>query len=449
MKNITIIILLAIIGLCSSCEKFLEAKPNQKLAVPATAHDLRLMLDTYSIINNGMPITVETMSDNYYVTNTDLSGLANQLMRNLYTWQRDETANSEWTNVYKSIYYTNVVLDEWKKLGLEGGQEAAAVKGSAMALQAFYYYMLAQLFAVPYQASADAPWGLSLRYDADFSKAITRASVHETYNTIIQLLKQSLPLLPAQEPLKTRPTKAMAYGLLARTYLLTKNYAQAQLYADSALLYNNRLINFNTLNANANAPFARFNGEVVFHARTSTTPILSPAIAKIDSNLYRSYDKDDLRKTMYFKLNANGTVSFKGDYDGSGTSSGYVFWGLVTDELYLIRAECLARQGMYVLAMETLNYLLITRWKSGSFIALSAANAEDALNIILRERRKELLFRGTRWSDLRRLRDEPQVVEPVRVVNGDTIRLMSNSNKYTLPIPYTIINQSEMAQNPL
>ena len=442
--------LLAGIGIFTSCEKFLDAKPNQKLAVPATAQDLRLILDTYSVMNNGLPITVETMADNFYVTNTDLNGIANQLMRNLYTWQRDETANSEWTNTYKSIYYTNVVLDELKKLGVPESGEGAAVKGSALCLQAFYYYLLAQVFAMPYEPGQDSPYGLAIRKDADFSTAITRATVHETYFTIIRLLKEALPLLPIQETLKTRPTKVMAYGMLAKIYLLSKNYAQAQLYADSALQYNSKLINFNSLNANANAPFARFNEEVIFHARSSTTPILGPAIAKIDSNLYGSYHNNDLRKKIYFKLNTNGSVAFKGDYDGSGTSSGYVFWGLVTDELYLIRAECLARQGRYAAAMETLNQLLVTRWKTGSFVPLTATSAREALQLIFLERRKELLFRGTRWSDLRRFRDESEFsVQPVRVVNGDTIKLGQNSNRYALPIPYTILNQSEMFQNPL
>ncbi len=448
MKKIKILMLTVLMGICASCEKFLDVKPDQKLAVPATINDLRLILDTYVNMNNGYPVIVETMADNYYVSSTELNGLSNQLMRNVYQWQRDETANTEWTGMYMRVYYTNVVLEELKKLKIEN--DYAAVKGSAMTLQAYFYFVLAQIFAVPYQEAQDLPFGLPIRVDPDFNKPVKRASVHQTYQKIISLAKQAVPLLPHQETLKTRPTKAMAYGLLAKTYLLMKNYPQALLYADSALLEKNTLMNFNSLNKNASAPIARFNDEVIFHARTGTTPILQQTIAKIDTNLYRSYADNDLRKVIYFKLNSNGTAAFKGDYDGSGTSTGYVFWGLVTDEQYLIKAECLARQGAYLQAMETLNSLMSTRWKTGTFIPYVANNAQEAIRIVLQERRKELLFRGTRWSDLRRLTDDPNFsIVPTRVINGDTIKLGANSNRYTLPIPINILNMSNIPQNPL
>ncbi|MFP9100715.1 RagB/SusD family nutrient uptake outer membrane protein [Flavobacterium sp. RHBU_24] len=90
--------------------------------------------------------------------------------------------------------------------------------------------------------------------------------------------------------------------------------------------------------------------------------------------------------------------SYWGSYDGSPLP----FSGIATDEIYLIKSECLARAGKFTEAMQVLNTLLEKRWIAGTFFPLSATGTA-ALDIILSERRKELVLRGLRWSDLRRL----------------------------------------------
>jgi hypothetical protein len=83
---------------------------------------------------------------------------------------------------------------------------------------------------------------------------------------------------------------------------------------------------------------------------------------------------------------------FRGYYDYGGNQ----YTGIATDEIYLIRAECLARSGNTSDALKDLNNLLAKRWKTGiTFTPIQATNADDALVKILAERKKELLFRGT------------------------------------------------------
>ena len=68
-------------------------------------------------------------------------------------------------------------------------------------------------------------------------------------------------------------------------------------------------------------------------------------------------------------------------------------------ELYLIRAECAARANDPVSAMNDVNTLLRKRWRTGSFSGYPVASAQAALDTVLLERRKELPFRGLRWTD--------------------------------------------------
>ncbi|MBN8856731.1 MAG: RagB/SusD family nutrient uptake outer membrane protein, partial [Sphingobacteriales bacterium] len=76
-------------------------------------------------------------------------------------------------------------------------------------------------------------------------------------------------------------------------------------------------------------------------------------------------------------------------------------------------------------------------------------SSAQALDTILVERRKELPFRGVRWTDLRRLNLEGRTITLTRVLNGTTYQLPPNSKLYTLPIPPdVIIFNPNMKQNP-
>ena len=130
----------------------------------------------------------------------------------------------------------------------------------------------------------------------------------------------------------------------------------------------------------------------------------------------------------------------------SGTINAYS--GLAMDEVYLNRAECLARSGNIVGAMNDLNTVLINRWKTGTYTNQTAVSQSDALQKILTERRKELLFRGLRWIDIKRFNKENAGWILTRILNGTTYSLSPNSPLYVLPIPDNEISDSGITQNP-
>jgi len=113
-----------------------------------------------------------------------------------------------------------------------------------------------------------------------------------------------------------------------------------------------------------------------------------------------------------------------------------------------MRAECFARAGNTAAALNDLNTLIQKRWKTGTFIPFTAANPQQALNIILTERRKELIFRDLRWIDIKRLNKEGAAIIIKRIINGQTYQLEPNDNRYALPLPLDIINLTGIQQNP-
>jgi hypothetical protein len=451
MKTIRICLLLFMAIAIFSCKKYLDAKPDAKLSTPSTLKDLQSLLDYYGM-NSQFTGGAEIFTDNYYLKPEDWASLYREYQRNYYIWQKDDNSNVDWSQPYTNIFTCNLVLETLNSKTWSASEQTLSknIRGAALFFRASYFYGLAQFFAKGYDKNtATSDLGISLRLSTDFKEKSTRATVKQTYDRIITDLKEAAFLLPLNSSLKTRPTKAAAYGSLARTYLAMQDYVNANAYADSCLSLRDVLLDYNSLDSNAADPISRFNDEVIFQAISLSVDPIAPYTCKIDSNLYKSYSSDDLRKIICFAANSDGTHSFKGDYDGGSENWGHSFTGIVTDEQYLIKAECEARLGKTKEALNYLNALMIKRYRTGSFTSLTTTDSLVLLTLILNERRKELLFRGTRLTDLKRLNLDPGfAVTLTRELNGTYYHLAPNDSRYVALIPKIVIDFSGMNQNP-
>lgn len=439
------IIFTAGIGSFMSCKKYLDVKSDSRLSTPGTLEDLR------AILNNDLLMlgtgANNTSSDEYY---TPYENWVNKdVDKGCYVWDpraNEKTQGNDWKNAYAQILVTNIALDNLEKIPPgKQQQEWNAIKGRALFLRAINFFMLAQIYVDQFdQATAASKPGIALRLTSDFNAATKRASMQETYDQIIGDLNTAITLLPDIESISARPSKATTHALLARIYLQMENYSEALKHANACLLLYDSLLDFNNM-PDIPIPFIPFNKEVLLQFMASFTLSNDP-LSAVDSVLYNSYSPDDLRKTLYYEPITDYTGMH---FDGTYTGNLYLFNGLATDEVFLIKAECLARMNKVNEAMESLNTLLVTRWKWGTFTNLTAANAEEALRIILQERKKELVNRGTRWGDLRRLNKDPRfAITLKRVMNGQVYTLPPNDLRYTLLIPDEVIKLTGIPQNP-
>lgn len=448
----SIISLVTISSLCFCEKNWLEEKSDISLTIPSTIKDLQALLDNSSVFNAAGSTLTEISADNIYLTPSAWEAQY-VIEKNAYSWKPDiyegETTLDDWKRPYARVYYANIVLEAVDKIIPDDANEAELnnIKGSALFYRAFSHYEVATMFALPYTAgSAATDLGIPLRLSSDFNIPSARASVRATYEQIIDDLREATHLLPIAPSHKTRPGKPAVFAMLSRIYLSMEDYVNAKICADSSLAYNDELLNYNSLNPASSVPFPSFasNIEILFFSTTAGVGTFLDAY--VDTGLYKQYAIDDLRKTVFFS-SAPPTVKFKGNYNTLTLLR--QFNGLATDELYLIQAECLARNGQTQPAMNVLNTLLRSRWATGTFTDLVATDAEDALRQILAERRKELLFRGLRWADLRRLnRDDRFKVTLTREINGEVHTLPPGDLRYVQLLPPDVMLYSGMQQNP-
>lgn len=459
---------------CSSCGKeFLEKKYDKSQLVPNNLEEFRALLNRAAV--DGASTELGTNGgDEFYLTDLQFNSISIYMkhMQNAYLWEKEVYELFEvgdWDRAYMHILYTNLILNRMQ--ALDPAQNTALynhVKGGALFIRSYRYYQLLQTFCKEYDPlTASTDLGLPIRLDYDPEAIVKRSSVQEVYTLIEKDLKEAVSLLNDKDEFAFyEPGKAAAHFMLAKMYMHLGKFELVAEHASKALETHHLLLDYNTIDVNANLPFQTLinvardrtlNPEIIFqklmHGPYSGNEmaVFHPNKANVDTVLLAMYDDRDLRKEAYFGPHAKDIdrIVYKGTYTGSISAASTFFAGLATDELYLIRAEAYARLDKIELAMEDLNYLLKHRIHKDYFSHLVASTSEDALDLILRERRKELVFRGTRWEDLRRLNKEARYETTlVRIVNGVKYELKPKDNRWVWPLPEDEIEFGGVEQNP-
>lgn len=436
-----------------SCQPdFLDVKSDKRLVVPQTLKDLQAILDNVDKMNKSMPYLGEVGSDDYYVEFQTWETMPISTLKEAYIWEHDFSyqgdQSNDWNWRYEQIFYSNIVLErvDRKTTDTSNSMELNEIKGSALFHRAWAFYQLAQLFCPPYDSqTAREKLGVPLRLESDINLPVSRPSLEETYRRIEQDLLSAIEMLPETTLVPTRPSAQAARALVARIYLLMEEYEKALSQAELLVRHTDDLLDYATIDTDLNYPFEPFNKEVIFYSTMLYPIIMAEGNLIVDSVLYDSYRPNDVRRKAYFYETEDGKVRYKGSYSGSHD----FFVGITSGELYIILAECLVRLGRSEEAKTVMEEFLKMRYVGDMTLNIETSNSGAMLKWVLEERRKELVYRGLRWSDLRRFnKDERLSKTLVRNLGGQRYELPSNDLRYVYPIPQSIIDFSGIDQNP-
>ena len=463
MKNVTTILAICVVVMLTGCNDYLDIKPKGE-KIPTTVSDYETLLN-YESVQKVSDTYPAYLTDDVYLPDvaqgTATPGLnsVDQSILNLYLFKKDVFGEAQddgfWFASYNRIYYYNTVIDNIMDAEGPSEQQKHSIRAEALISRALEYLYLVNGYAKHYDVrTAETDPGVPLILDEDISKKdLVRASVKDVYAQIQSDLQAALPNLPAQPKGNAfRASKAAGYGILAKMYLYMGNYTEALKAANEVLEINNSLLDLKKYAVvkvqssigRTNVPQDIDNPENIYIKFAPYVYGLSSKVFGSDE-LISLFSEDDMRLQVYF------TKNFRNIPTDKYVWAPYLRANLAVSspEIYLIAAECEAREGSIERAIALINKLRDNRIKNNTDIV--ATDRNDALQKVLEERRRELAMSGmVRYIDLKRLNQESQFAKTVTHVTGEgTFSLEPNSPLYVLPIPAKVMrfNKNSMKQN--
>lgn len=483
-----------------SCTKFLEPK-SQTEYIPRDINSLNELLigDAYIDPNNqSTPVLSynEIFSDDWACSNENSTNPNNLAKYSTYkpyfAWHPNmfklaydnSLYQNVWKYTYENILGCNAVLDYIDKVsGSDSDKEY--VKGQALALRAFYYFQLVNLFGEPYNYNKKAlgvPLKLTSNLELDYP---SRATVEEVYMQIDKDLaeaEQSFIELPsAKQFIKDgRVNLPMIEFMKARVALFKEDYDAV--ISNGMKVLNDwglTLLDLNSFTSTAAQPYylfssyknpeaiwlfgnsldcSRFSTEYLYLLSTSTSQ--TRRMFGASASLLNSFESTDLRKANYIlketttvsNLSTAGKIPVSTTYAAINTEFGRA---LRLSEVYLMLAEAYYKKNKSADAITMLETLRSKRYSSSSGTAykvpLGSTSGEQLFNFIKAERRREMCFEGLRWFDQRRWGMESFSREwKEEGVIVATFTIEKNDPAFTLPIPFDAMEKnSKLIQNTL
>ena len=439
---------LCLLALLCSCDDYLSNVPKGE-KIPITLTDFSVMIaDEYNNCREDVTQALILLNDRY-VTDSYLSYY--DLWKANYYW--DESADrvtmnksdeTTFYNGYAGISTANLIIENAPDATDATDAQRAEVVAQAKILRAMKYFTLVNYYSKTYNASTAATdGGVPLITSAEVGASYTQPSVQGIYDFILENINEALPSLPEQSLNVLYANKGAAYALAARVYLQMGDYQQALVNAQEALNRNNKLFDWVAFyNANASV----LGVPDVY--QTITSPMGHDYVENyIFCHGSSSNSGNDLqvREDRGARFE-QGDAAFKSRWK-IRTMAGATYYnynlrgffnrgGLTTSEVYLIQAECLARTGNVAGAMDVLNKVRQKRLFPEYYQPLSAANADAAIDMIIRTKADVLIETIIPFCDARRLNLEPAHARTLtKTENGQQYSLSPNSHMWVMPFP--------------
>lgn len=492
MRNILLFLLL--LGF-AGCGDFLEESSKDEVR-PSTVDDLMQVMvgEGYPMGMLDYPYT-DLLSDDVQCNGagTDETMVSRvEEIRSLFLWEDDmfeilkADGYNSWKKCYNKIMGCNTILDYIDKVT---GEQTAKdnLRGQAYVLRAYYYFLLVNYYALPYNFGNPAEnLGVPLKLEiAVHDGFMARNSVAEVYEQIVKDLEKGIQLLE-ENPVEMSLYKIHALAgksILCRVYLYMEDLDNTLKYANMVLEEKSTLTSLASMPTDA----MQYQGNSVwsiYNSSTSDEIIWMYGGSGMFSSLYPSaysamnpftpsdelmdlYDfsatdannHGDLRVyayyywNMYLNWSPFEYVAFPEYGYKGGRSLSYAAHGIRTAELYLNRAEVYVRKFMETgegnfrtLALADLNKLRENRYdtRTTAYEEVDIKDADELWQFYQEERRRELSFEGHRWFDLRRYgMPELSHVYFVKTGEAETITTLREGDpRYVLPIPQVALDRN-------
>lgn len=244
MKRSIYILLTAFTSLIalSACNSFLDEVPDKRAELDTPEKCAQILISAYP---TALPIMMcENMSDNVddngpnYPMYYDAEIIQGSYFFEDYNSSGNDSPSLIWQHAYIAIAAANQALEAIEKL--DDPAAADGIKAEALLCRAFGHFTLANTFCMPYNPeSSETDMGIPyvVKPETTVSPKYERGTVAEVYEKIDRDIEEALPLLSESHitQLKYHFNKRAAYAFAARFNLYYGKWEKVVQYATQAI----------------------------------------------------------------------------------------------------------------------------------------------------------------------------------------------------------------------
>ena len=444
--------------LLSSCDKYIDVMPKG-VRIPKTLADYEALL-RYEYSANYLPgLQANYLINDKFVADNTCRNVDDLRTAN-YMWKenRDRCSLNSSTedmfdNGYGIIGIVNTLIEEIPGATDATEAQKAEVLSYAYAIRAFVLFYIVNFYADAYapEKAATTP-GIPLIYSGDLGAPWHQGTVKEVYDQIIADFNKAIDLgVPEKSMTVIHPSRAAVEAGLARVCLSMRNYEDALSHAEEALKRNDSLFDWTDFyNENKDridnaedytkitSPMAHTCVENLWFCSGNGNPNYPSSDTDIPVERAEGFEEGDMKFLVRWKKFQSSTdIYYKGMLTGY-----YNLSGIATPEVYLIKAECLARRGDVEEALITLDKVRQSRIHPDFYKSSSASDIREAINLIRRTKDNDLVNSIIPFIDLKRYNAEGIYTRTLtKEFDGNIYTLSPDSHLWTMVFPANAINR--------
>lgn len=370
------------------------------------------------------------------------------------------TSDFRYTNLYKYIYYMNVIIGKLNNIdGYE--KKKAQLDAEAHIMRAYLHWLLVNMYADQYdQTTVDKKGGIPYVADDDISTNKEKESLANVYDKILADCEDSyINALPDTPNTVLRGGKAWGNAVRAKVLMQMKRYSDALPYALLSLKYNDKIEDRSVIPTSYQWELQKTsNNNLLF-----MTAVMSPYQEIISLETVAKFEEGDYVKdyAYYNGVQQEGEEAWNATYgsldggvEGSleyrGSDTNVNCWGITSERMYYTAAECYIRTGKYQEGLDLVNKVRKYRIDENHYTDFTANDETNAMALLQKAKWIECIGTYENFFDCKRWNTETNYKKTIiRNIPGIGVyTLKPDSPLWIFPFPLNATqHNSSLSQN--
>lgn len=459
----TVLFILALLvgaGMFMSCENQLDITPKGKVTL-SSVNELELLLNQEYLLGDLPADNVGILSGESVGTFDQIAAVLSQTNTVKYALltfdeQVDRatlTTNDErYNNIYKYVNYMNTVISKMEQASGDESKKATLV-AEARVMRAWLHFLAVVIHAPQYDsATAENDGGVAYVTSVDVSEQKSKLSLAATFQMILDdCSDEVIGLLPQNRGDQfMRGDRAWGNAVRAMVLFQMKRYAEALPYAEEAIRLRPHIFDRSAI---------KETGEWIQGAESANNYLymggaarVCPTLTMLSVEAGRMFESGD----YVINYESNGwSLDYGKMYSGLEDVRMFMGWGtccnvygLTSEQLHYVAAECLVRAGRIDEGMSLVN--AVRRFRVEDCQPFSAQSEQEAMSLLQRAKFVEQFGTPFNFFDRKRWNTEQDYRKDVvhRLGSLGTFTLKPNSPLWVMPFPVNAVRYNpSLTQN--